>query len=84
MNVRAKKKTNECTLVRFQRNTSESLKKESAVFRLKRNGKKIETSEYVANLSLYFDQSRSVSNLTLSDLKNVLTGLSGTQETRKS
>ena len=62
----------------FQRNTSQSLKKEAAVFRLKRNGKKLETSEYAANLSLYFDQSRS--NLTLSDLKNILTELSGTQE----
>ena len=64
--------------VYFQRNTSQSLKKEAAVFLLKRNGKKLETSEYAANLSLYFDQSRS--NLTLSDLKNILTELSGTQE----
>ena len=63
--------------VYFQRNISQSLKKEAAVFRLKRNGKKLET-EYAANLSLYFDQSRS--NLTLSDLKNILTELSGTQE----
>ena len=66
--------------VRFQRNTSQSLKKEAAAFRLKRNGKKLETSEYAANLSLYFDQSRSVSNLTLNDSRNILTSLSGTQE----
>ena len=62
-----------------QRNTSQSLNKEASAFRLKHSGKNIET-EYAANLSLYFDQSRSVSNLTLSDLRNVLTGLSGTQE----
>ena len=68
------------TEVRFQRNTSQSLKKEAAAFRLKRNGKNLETSEYAANISLYFDQSRSVSNLTISNLRNVLTGLSGTQE----
>ena len=66
--------------VRFQRNTSQSLKKEAAAFRLKRNGEKLETSEYAAKLSLYFDQSRSVSNLTLNDSRNILTSLSGTQE----
>ena len=66
--------------VRFQRNTSQSLKKEAAVFRLKRSGKNLETSEYFVHLSLYFDQSRSVSNLTLSYLRNVLFGVSGTQE----
>ena len=66
--------------VRFQRNTSQSLKKEAAAFRLKCNGKNLETSEYAASLSLYFNQSRSVSNLTISNLRNVLTGLSGAQE----
>ena len=38
--------------VRFQRNTSKSLNKEDAIFRLKPNGKQLETSEYAANLSL--------------------------------
>ena len=47
---------------------------------MKRNRKNLETSKYAVNLSLYLDQSRSASNLTLSDLRNVLTGLSGTQE----
>lgn len=61
--------------VRFQRNTSQAINKE-AVFRLKCNGKDLETDN-IANLSLYFDQSRRVSNLTLGDLRNVLTGLNG-------
>ena len=61
--------------VRFQRNTSQSNNKE-AVFRLKCNGKDLETDN-IANLSLYFDQSRRVSNLTLGDLRNVLTALNG-------
>ena len=46
---------------------------------MKRNGKNLETSEYAANVSLYFDPSRSVSNLTLSGLRNILTGLSRTK-----
>ena len=61
--------------VRFQRDTSQSINKE-AVFRLKCNGKDLETDN-IANLSLYFDQSRRVSNLTLGDLRSVLTGLNG-------
>ena len=61
--------------IRFQRNSSQSLKKEAAVFRLKRNGKNLETSEYASNLCQYLDQSRSVTNLTMSDLRNVLIGL---------
>ena len=47
---------------------------------MKRNGKNLKTSEYAANFSLSFDQSSSVTNLTLSVLRNVLTGQSGTQE----
>ena len=38
--------------VRFQRDTSKSRNKEDAIFRLKPNGKQLETSEYVADLSL--------------------------------
>ena len=47
---------------------------------MKRNGKNLEIPEYAVNLSLYFDQSRSVSSLAISNLRNVLTGLSSTQE----
>ena len=63
--------------VRFQRNTSLSLKKEAAVFRLKRSSKYLPTAEYATNLAKYLDQSRNVTNLTMNDLRNVLTGLNG-------
>ena len=63
--------------VRFQRNSTQSLKKDAAVFRLKQNGRNLETDEYASNISLYLDQSRSMSSLTLGDLPNVPTGLSG-------
>lgn len=61
--------------IRFQRNSSQALKKDAAVFRLKRNSRNLETCEYAANLSVYLDQSRSMTSLTLNDLRNVLTGL---------
>ena len=63
--------------VRFQKNTSQCLKKEAAVFRLKRNSINLSTIEYSSNLSQYLDQSRNVTNLTMNDLRNVLTGLNG-------
>ena len=63
--------------VRFQRNTSQALKKEAAVFRLKRDSRNLLTTEYASNLCHYLDQSRSVTNLTMCDLRNVLTGLNG-------
>lgn len=62
--------------IRFQRNSSQALKNNAAVFRLKRNGKNLETSEYASNLVMYLDQSRNITNLTMDDLRNVLTGLS--------
>ena len=37
--------------VRFQRNSSQSLRKDAAVFRLRRNGKNLDTEEYASNLS---------------------------------
>ena len=44
---------------RFQKNTSQSIKKEAAIFHLKCNGKNFEND---VNLSLHFDQSRRASN----------------------
>ena len=67
---------------RFQMNTSQSFKKEAAIFRLKCNGNNFETSENDVSLSLHFDQSRRASNPNLRDLRNVLTSLSGAQENR--
>ena len=58
--------------VRFHRNTSQALKKEAAVFRLKKDSRNLQTTEYANNLCQYLDQSRS-----MYDLRNVLTGLNG-------
>ena len=63
--------------VRLQKNTSQCLKKEAAVFRLKRNSINLSTIEYSSNLSQYLDQSRNVTNLTMNDIRYVLTGLNG-------
>ena len=62
-----------CIEVRFQRNTSKIYKTDAAVFRLKN----LTTMEYATNLCKYLDQSRSVTNLSIGDLRNVLTGLNG-------
>ena len=64
--------------------SSQSLRKDAVVFRLRRNGKNLDTEEYASNLSLYLDQSRNMSSLTISDLRNVLTGLSETNSKSES
>ena len=58
--------------VRYAWLTSTSLKPTAAVFRLKRNHKKLESQEYYDNLTSYLSNVRSIKTLTLSDLKNVL------------
>ena len=63
--------------VRFQRNSSQTLKKDDSVFCLRKQHKNLESKEYAANLRQFLNQSRSVSNLTMGDLCNVLTGLNG-------
>ena len=54
-----------------------SLKPTSAVFRLKRNSRNLETREYIDNLSAYLDSMRICKTLTLGDLSNALHGISG-------
>ena len=61
--------------VRFQKNTRKFLKKDNAIFHLKRDGKNLPTSDYVFDLCLYFDQSCCVSSLSMGDLRNVLNSL---------
>ena len=61
--------------VRFQKNTSKFLKKDNAIFRLKRDEKNLPMSDYVFNLCLYFDQSRCVGSSSMGDLRNVLNSL---------
>ena len=60
---------------RFQKKTSKFLKKDNTIFRLKRYGENLPTSDYVFNLCLYFDQSRCVSSFSMGDLRNVLNSL---------
>ena len=60
--------------VRFQKNTK-FLKKDNAIFRLKRDGKNLSKSDYVFNLCLYFDQWHCVSSLSMGDLRNILNSL---------
>ena len=61
--------------IRFQRNSSTSMKRDSAVFRLKSCHKNLDTSDYVANLCAYLDHSRGATKLSMGDLRNVLNGL---------
>ena len=71
-----KKKTQQMYIeVRFQKNTSKFLKKDNAIFRLKRDEKTLPMSDYVFNLCLYFDQSRCVGSSSMGDLRNVLNSL---------
>ena len=69
--------------IRLQKITSKTLKKDNRLFRLKAGGKNLSTEDYADNLCAYLDQSKCISTLTLGDLHNVLTGLSG-QETEVS
>ena len=58
--------------VRYARTTSLTLKENGSVFRLKMNGKNLETKEYAKNLIRYFDDSESINSLTMEDLYTVL------------
>ena len=49
------------------------MKETAKVFQLKRSGKNLTTIEYAENLKKHFDDSESVSTLTLDDLNSVLT-----------
>ena len=63
--------------VRYARQTSLSLKESAKVFRLKKNGKNLDTMDYALNLSKYLETAKNNSTLTIGDLNNVLTGLKG-------
>ena len=67
--------------VRYARVTSATLKESAKVFRLKRDGKNLPTSEYGENLKTYLDDSESVATLTLDDLNSVLTRMSESMNT---
>ena len=58
--------------VHYARNTSLSMSDSEKFFKLRRNGKTLESLEYAQCLTQYLDNSRSLSKLTIPDLKNVL------------
>lgn len=56
----------------YARNTCLSMSNPSKFFRLRKENKNLESEEYAASLISYFDNSRSLSKLTITDLKNVI------------
>ena len=68
--------------IRSPRLTSLSLKTTSSVFQLKRKYQNLETSEYVDNLISYLDGARTCRTITLSELLNVLHGISAKSVTQ--
>ena len=58
--------------VRYARNTCLSMSNSEKFFKLRRNGKTLESLEYAQCLTQYLDNSRSLTKLTIPDLKNVL------------
>ena len=63
--------------IRFQRNSSKALKPDHKLFRLKQGSRNLQTTDYAENLCSYLEQSRVIQTLTMSDLRNVLVGLNG-------
>ena len=61
--------------IQFQKNSSTGIKSDAAVFRLKRNHKNLDTSDYAANLCEYLNHARCSTKLSMCDLRNVLNGL---------
>ena len=63
--------------MRYAKESSLSLKRTAAVFKLKSGGKNLATEDYATNLCNYFDSAKYCSTLTIGDLNNVLIGLKG-------
>ena len=57
--------------VRYARESSLSLKRTAAVFKLKSAGKNLATEDYATNLINYFDSAKSCSTLTIGNLNNM-------------
>ena len=58
--------------VRYTRNTCLSMSNPTKFFKLKRNGENLASEDYASFLITYFENSRSLTKLTIPDLKNVL------------
>ena len=61
--------------VRYAKHSTSNLKRSNNIFRLKKNGKMLDSEDYVHNLKVYFGCINAVSTITLADLSYVLTGL---------
>ena len=61
--------------------STSNMKRSSAVFRLKKNYKNLDSDDYAHNLKVYFGCVSSVSQITLSDLSYILTGLNAAAST---
>ena len=59
----------------FAEMSTSNMKRSSAVFRLKKNYKKLDSEDYAHNLRVYFGCVNSVNTVTLSDFSYILTGL---------
>ena len=60
--------------IRYAKMSTSNMKRSSAVFRLKKNYKNLDSEDYAHNLKVYFGFVSSVSQITLSDLSYILTG----------
>ena len=65
------------TEVRYAKNTSLRLKHSDPVFRLKRDYKNLTNEEYAANLMNYLGSARKTSSLTVNDLSNAISKITG-------
>ena len=66
--------------VRYAKHSTSNMKRNSMIFRLKKNAKNLDSEEYAHNLKTYFGCTNSVQTLTLADLSFVLTGLSSANQ----
>ena len=71
------KEKNECLNieVRYAKMTTSNMKTSSAVFRLKKDYKNLDSEDYAHNLRVYFGCVNAVNTISLSDFSYILTGL---------
>ena len=63
--------------VRFHRMTSNRKKESDNIFRLKKDGRNLDTIDYANNLKCYLDKTKKMKSITISELNLVLSGLGG-------
>ena len=61
--------------VRYAKSSTSSMNRSSAVFRMKKNHKRLDAEDYAHNLRLYFGCINSISTITRADFSSILTGL---------